>query len=481
VGLEPTLKSAFEVKDSAGSRPCVIVLGGGCAGLMAGWELSAQGYPVTVLEKEDTVGGLAASFEVNGNFFDIGTHHFHTDDPDLLARIIKLLDGELIATDRKIQIKFGNKYFNYPLRTIDIFLGLPPIEWFMCFGSLFWTYVGKVFRGEPPPFSAEDVIVSKYGRRLYKIFFKDYTTKFWGVSPSALSADFAQQRIPRLDAVALLKKASEFVRWARPRMPDQFVEDVVGKLYYHPRGIGEIYRRMAEEVERLGGCVRTGRDVKEIVRRENGYLVLAQTHDGEEEIHEGSFIISTIPLRSLVRTLGPSPPEKITALSEGLKYRSLVVVGLQLAKPKVIDSLFLYFRDRSFNRIAEPKNSGLEVNPPEHTVLLAELSCNVGDEVWSNDRTTVELVIEDLMDEGLCRREEVVSSTVLKAEHAYPVYHLGYENELRELRNYLDRDFPDIYLVGRQGTFTYINMHVAMKMALDAAKQIRCKAEGITL
>lgn len=444
---------------------------------MAAWELAARGYPVTVLEKESTVGGLAASIEAHGNLYDFGTHHFHTDDPALLARITKLMDGELIPTKRDLQIKFGRRYFQYPLKVTDIFLGLPPQEWILCLGSFLWTYSRRTLWQDPPQRSAEDVIVSKYGRRLYDIFFRDYTTKFWGVPPSALSAQFALQRIPRLDALAMLKKLWEIVRWVKPSQPDQFVEDVVGKLYYHPRGIGEIYQRMAEEIERLGGRVCTETRVEEVARHENGYLVTARGQNGKEE-RWGASVISTLPIQVLVQGLRPPPPTEIEDLAKKLRYRSLVVVGLQVARPRIIDCLFLYFRDKIFNRIAEPKNSGLAVEPPDHTVLLAELSCNVGDEVWSDEEAMVKAVVDDLEAEGLCRREEVTATTVLKAEHAYPIYHVGYEENLDHLKAYVSEAWPDLYLVGRQGTFTYINMHVAMKMALEAVGQIRHAVEG---
>ena len=50
----------------------VIVIGSGFAGLSAACHLAADGFDVTVLEKNDTPGGRARQFEVDGFVFDMG-------------------------------------------------------------------------------------------------------------------------------------------------------------------------------------------------------------------------------------------------------------------------------------------------------------------------------------------------------------------------------------------------------------------------
>ena len=52
---------------------------------------------------------------------------------------------------------------------------------------------------------------------------------------------------------------------------------------------------------------------------------------------------------------------------------------------------------------------------------------------------------------------------VLRAEHGYPVYDLGFEAHLETVETYLDR-FTNLYSTGRQGAFAYPNMHGAMRM-----------------
>jgi protoporphyrinogen oxidase len=59
------------------ARPFV-VLGGGPAGLTAGYLLAKRGEPVIVLEATDQVGGIARTEVRDGYRFDLGGHRFFT-------------------------------------------------------------------------------------------------------------------------------------------------------------------------------------------------------------------------------------------------------------------------------------------------------------------------------------------------------------------------------------------------------------------
>ena len=56
----------------------IAVLGGGPAGLTAGYALARRGRHAVVLERDDIVGGLARTVERDGYRFDLGGHRFFT-------------------------------------------------------------------------------------------------------------------------------------------------------------------------------------------------------------------------------------------------------------------------------------------------------------------------------------------------------------------------------------------------------------------
>ena len=67
-----------------------VVIGGGLAGMAAAWRMARQGLQVTLVEKDDKLGGLASSFEQDGRTFPLGYHHILGTDDHLLAFLARL-------------------------------------------------------------------------------------------------------------------------------------------------------------------------------------------------------------------------------------------------------------------------------------------------------------------------------------------------------------------------------------------------------
>ena len=142
-----------------------------------------------------------------------------------------------------------------------------------------------------------------------------------------------------------------------------------------------------------------------------------------------------------------------------------------MKKEKAINSLYIYYRDRCFHRVGEPKNAGLIVRPEDHTVLIVETTCEVGDKKWNGDQSFIEDITADLEDEGICTKDEIVETHVLQARHGYPVFSLGFEPYLEVVQDFV-KSLENVRSVGRQGGFCYPNMHSAMRMGADAADEI---------
>ena len=102
----------------------VVVCGAGPAGLTAAYLLAKAGHPVTVLEADDMVGGIARTVEYKGFRFDIGGHRFFTQMPAVQALWEELLGDELIDVPRLSRIHYEGKYFQYPLQPADALRGL---------------------------------------------------------------------------------------------------------------------------------------------------------------------------------------------------------------------------------------------------------------------------------------------------------------------------------------------------------------------
>jgi len=75
-------------------------------------------------------------------------------------------------------------------------------------------------------------------------------------------------------------------------------------------------------------------------------------------------------------------------------------------------------------------------------------------------------VIKDLEKEGLCRATDVIEKHLIRSHYAYPIFKKGFDTHLKLLQDYL-AEFSNLKSVGRQGSFSYPNMHQAMRMGID--------------
>ena len=105
----------------------IVVLGGGPAGLAAAWFAARAGHEVTLLERADHVGGMAASRTVAGLRVDHGSHRLHpATDPQRLAELRTLLGEDLQTRPRNGRIELAGRWVGFPLRTGDLLRNLPP-------------------------------------------------------------------------------------------------------------------------------------------------------------------------------------------------------------------------------------------------------------------------------------------------------------------------------------------------------------------
>lgn len=455
------------------SKGKVLVMGGGPCGLAAGLELGNNGYEVTVVDAHDKVGGLGSHKTINGNNYEYGTHVFHTDNPKLLSMIRGLMGTDLIELERgsNIQIKYRGRYFHYPLKGINLVTNLPPHVAAMSAVSLARSMVwyDGILRRKPK--NTEEYLIQKFGKVLYESFFRDYSRKVWGIPCAELDAEFGAQRIPRSDIFSVVKQVLDKVGLNKLLDPHPLSEKVIGNIFYCAQGVGQIYQRMADQIRANGNQVLVGSRLKRLIV-ENGKVKAAVIEqNGTDQQIAADFFISTIPLSELASSLKQSAPSEVCDAAEKLYYRSIALVGLLVDKPQVRPAYFTYYQDYTFNRLSEPTNHGLAVNKRDHSLLLAETVCEYGDDAYKGEPAYVKQVVDDILTEGLVTKKEIVEVHPYSWRHAYPIYSVGFRDRLNKIGAYVN-SVPNLYSTGRQGRFTYVNMHIAVQMGLDSLPKV---------
>jgi protoporphyrinogen oxidase len=340
--------------------------------------------------------------------------------------------------------------------------------------GLSWAWHSVVDRLlSPAQETSETVLRRFYGQVLYEIFFRSYIQRVWGIGPERFSPAFAQQRIPRMQIMEFLGGLARKLTGAKeqPLTTDGFVETLDGTFYSTPRGFSLITDRMAEQVRLLGGEIRLGAEVQGIQVQDGRVTAVRYLQQGREFTLACAGAVSTLPVNQALAMLDPPAPAQARAAAGRLRFRPTVFVGFLVRRAPVLPASFMYFREHSFNRISDLSQFGIEVSPPGHTVLVAEIACEADERPWRDDEFAAASVLEELKAEGLLEAAEVAETHVYRSAHAYPVYLLGYEDDLRVCLEALET-LPNLATAGRQGRFQYVNAHVAFKMGQEAAERV---------
>ncbi len=445
--------------------PHTFILGAGPCGLYAAHTALQRGSQVTILEKEATPGGLAAGHQRNQNWYDLGVHMLHAFDAEIFDTCAHAMGSERLEVPLKSHIKWGGKLYHYPLRGRDILAGIPPLTLIRCMTGLLLAELEAKFGNRPPGDDAESALCELYGTPLYEFFFETFTHRYWGIHPRDLSAEFVRRKMPRLSAVDVIKNLFEKLRITKARDATEGALRFE-TLHYSATGAETLPRTLADTITSRGGHIHYNTPAKTI--RHDGHRITAVNGQPAAPAQNTAYL-STIPLPHLIRALDPPPPAEVIHAADQLRFKPMTVYALLVNKPKCMDALYTYYRDRIFHRVGEPKNAGLSVTPAGHTTLIVETTCETGDEKWNGD--ALPDILRDLAAEGLCQPEQVIEHHLLRAEHAYPVFARGFEPHLATVLDYLSR-FENLKTTGRQGAFTYPNMHTAMRMGADAAEAL---------
>jgi protoporphyrinogen oxidase len=451
----------------------VVILGAGPAGLTAAYLLSKENIPVDVLEFDPVyLGGISRTVQYKGFHFDIGGHRFFSKSKEVEDFWTEILGDDLLNRPRSSRIFYNGKLFAYPLKAFDALSKLGVAESALCMLSYLWAQVHP----HPSEKSFEDWVSNRFGKRLFRIFFKTYTEKVWGMSCREISADWAAQRIKGLSLATAVKNA--LLPQRQPKDRSELVKTLIDTFRYPRRGPGMMWERCAEQVRRMGGKIWQGRRVtgcRYDAEREE-WTVLARTVAGEQETFAGTHVISSIPIRELGGFLAPALPQDALAAARSLRYRDFLTVALILRDRNLFPDNWIYIHDPrvKVGRIQNYKSWSPEMVPdPAFCCYGLEYFCFEGDGLWtSSDGALIELAKTELEKIGLARAADVEDGCVIRQSKAYPVYDDHYAAHVETVRRALVENYPNLHLVGRNGMHKYNNQDHAMMTAMLTARNI---------
>src|ERR1700704_5404960 len=111
----------------------VVIIGGGPAGLTAGYLLSKETVDVTVLEGDPVyVGGISRTVTYKGFHFDIGGHRFFLKSKAVEDFWMEILPNDMLDRPRSSRIFYNENFFAYPLKAFEALTKLGLVQSVLC-------------------------------------------------------------------------------------------------------------------------------------------------------------------------------------------------------------------------------------------------------------------------------------------------------------------------------------------------------------
>ncbi len=455
----------------------ILIIGAGPAGLTAGYLLTKAGRQVTVLERDPVyVGGISRTVNYKGYLFDIGGHRFFSKSKEVVDLWDEILPDDFVERPRLSRIFYGGKFYAYPLKAFEALSNLGLLTSARCMAS----YAFAKARPHKNPATFHQWVRNNFGETLFSIFFKTYTEKVWGMSCDDISADWAAQRIKGLDlASAVIDALTRSLGLRRKGGDGGGIKTLIESFRYPRKGPGMMWEAARDKILAGGGRVDMDQTL-ETMRWDDAarlWTVTTVSAAGERRTVTARHLVSSAAIHDLAAALRPAPISTLHA--RALRYRDFLTVALIARAPAGADDFpdnWVYIHDPAVKvgRVQNFRSWSPELIPEAgFTCLGLEYFCFEGDGLWAaSDDDLIALAKREIDHIGLIRSADVVDACVVRQAKAYPVYDEAYQHNVAMVRLDLERSYPTLHMVGRNGMHKYNNQDHAMMTAMLTVENI---------
>jgi protoporphyrinogen oxidase len=444
----------------------IAIIGAGPAGLTAAYQLAKAGQEVTVFEADaQYVGGISRTENYKGYLFDIGGHRFFSKNKEVEDLWTEILPNDMLERPRSSSIFYKRLFFSYPLNAVEALRKLGFVESVRCVLS----YIRSKIFPVKDPVNFEDWVSNHFGKRLYTIFFKTYTEKVWGIPCKEISADWAVQRIKGLSLSSAIKNAI-----IKPAAASKgpVIKTLIDTFRYPRLGPGMMWNACAEKATAMGATIHMNAAVNTISLQERKWCISTTSNTTFEGF---DYVLSSAAIAQLLPAIQPSLPEAGQQAAKQLKYRDFITVILILKDEHRFSENWIYVHDPTVKagRIQNFKSWSPDMVPDETMACYGlEYFCFEGDGMWqSTDEELITLGKKEIEKIGIAQASAVTDGYVVRQKKAYPVYDHSYKENIMLVKDAL-KQYPGLYLMGRNGMHKYNNQDHSMMTAMLAVKNI---------
>jgi len=502
------------------SHKTAIIIGAGPAGLTAAFELlDKTDIKPIIFEQTGDIGGISKTVNYKGNRIDIGGHRFFSKsdrvmkfwldlmpiqtaqakDDILLNRDLSFVeykatveadpqkqDNVMLIRKRLSRILFLRKFFDYPISlTLATVANLGIFRMFKIGISYIKARIFKIKNEK----SLEDFLINRFGKELYKTFFKDYTEKVWGITCDKINPEWGAQRIKGLSITRAIIHAIKAVLRRDASIGQKETEtSLISQFLYPKYGPGQLWEILADVIKSKGGQLFLNNTVVGLENKNDKIASVTVRDEKTKELKrvQADFVFSTMPVKDLIENMEQDVPQNVKDVADGLCYRDFVTVGLLAKKLKIKNNtdiktvngivpdnwIYIQERDVKIGRLQIFNNWSPYMVADENTIWMGlEYFCKEGDSLWNMpDEQFGKFAVSELVKIGIIDSVDVLDTVVIRVPKTYPAYFGSYDN-FDVIRNYTDK-MKNLFLIGRNGMHRYNNQDHSMLTAMMAVENI---------
>lgn len=422
----------------------VLIIGGGLTGLSCAYHLGGG----RILEKAGEVGGLCRSYSTGEFTFDYTGHLLHLRDPYARELVGRIAPEGFMSHVRRAMIHSKDRLTRYPFQA-NLY-GLPREVIEECLEGL--REARESSAGEPDPQDFGEWIISTFGRGIARHFMAPYNRKLWRVPLEELTTEWVEGMVP-VPRIEDAVKGSKDPRGVTMGYNARFLYPAEGGITMLPAAFAGHVPRIHLNRE----VVQVDADLKKVYCR-----------DGQSYHYE--FLVSTMPLPLLVRSL-KSHPAELARAAEKLRYVSVYDLNIGIRGRVMSDAHWIYFPEDKyiFYRVGFPGNFSTSMVPEGGSSAYIEVS-----HLPEERLDTEEVVERSLQGMRECRLllpdDDIRQQDMVHIPYAYVLFDRQRKKVLPGIRKYLEE--RQILTVGRYGGWDYYSMEDAILAGRSAAAMI---------
>lgn len=428
----------------------IVILGGGAASLGAAYHLVKNKISPLIIEKGESVGGLASSYKIGNFYIEKFYHHFFPTDSLVLELAKELgIKNKIFWRKTKMGFYYKNRLYGFTTPLDILLFGPLSFKDRLKFGLKMLKIAGNSDYRHLDKVSAKEWLIGEFGQGIYEKIFRPMLEIKFAMSLDKASAAFVYGRLHARAKSRSKNLASEKLGYIKGGY-----NELISALYRKIRGNSKVLYN--SEILEIG----YNKDCYDIKIRRNSKI----------ELIKAKYVINTLPLE-IFAGIAKNFPKGVMDSIKKIKYQAVICAAIGLKK-KLGNYYWINISsaDLPFHGVIEHTNFIPIGHYNNNNIAYVFNYVTPEHKFWKMDEDE----IKEVYLSGLIKMfPHIKNSDVLwfrlsKERYATPIFLKGYEGNMKKIDNISNMHFAGsfkIYPFSR-------NVNNVIKTGIDAAKAV---------